>query len=129
MELNFNQNTTIGDLKKQFNQNFEAVRIEFYHHSHKDRSASAKEDQIKDQVALKDLIKTGKSIHLEFDRTIKISELEQIFEQDFGLHIQIFRKYGESWLQTTLSDHWSLQMAEIAAKELEEIKHQTTENN
>lgn len=128
MELNFNQKTSIGDLKKQFNQNFDSVRVEFYRHGHKDRSASAKEDQLKDDVVLKDLINTGKTIHVEFDRTIKISELEQIFEQDFGLHIQIFRKYGDAWLQTTLSDHWTLQMAEIAAKELEDLKHQKTEN-
>lgn len=124
MELNFNQNTTIGDIKGQFSKYFKHVRLEFYHHSHKNRAASAKEDQILDHVTLGYLTGLKASAHTEFDQTVKISELEQIFERDFGLHIQVFREYGGSWLQTTLSDHWTLQMAEMEANDLERVKQE-----
>jgi hypothetical protein len=124
MEININQETSIGEIKSQFQSHFKSVRIEFYHHAHEKGKGSSKDDQIQDHVKLNELVKTPSHIHMEFDKTIKISDLEKIFDQDCGLHIQVFRKYGDSWLQTTLSDHWTLQMAEIAAKELETIKNE-----
>ncbi len=124
MELNISKNSTIGQIKDQFNAYFKNVKIEFYHHKHGKREGSEKNDQVADSVLLQDLVKTPTSIHAEFDKSIKIADLEKIFEQDFGLYIQVFRKYGDAWLQTTLSDHWSLQMAEMAAEELEAVKNE-----
>lgn len=122
MKLDFNQNTTIGDLKAQFNTQFKHVKLEFYNRSHTARSGSLPVDQVPDHVLLKEFMKEGTAVHAEFEKTIKISDLEKVFEQDFNLHVQVFRHYGNSWLQTTMSDHWTLQMAEMAAEELEELK-------
>lgn len=37
-----------------------------------------------------------------------VSDLEQQFEQLFGLHVQVLRRAGHSWIETTLTDHLSL---------------------
>ena len=38
-----------------------------------------------------------------------MTELEVVFEDVFGLHVQIFRKSGDIWLQTSSTDHWTLE--------------------
>ena len=35
-------------------------------------------------------------------------ELEERFEKDFGLHVQVFRKSGNIWLETSVSDDLTL---------------------
>lgn len=38
-----------------------------------------------------------------------VSELEQHFADVYGLSVQVFRKSGEVWLETTTTDNWSLE--------------------
>jgi hypothetical protein len=37
-----------------------------------------------------------------------VADLEQFFEREFELHIQVFRKVGNTWQETTLSDQLTL---------------------
>jgi hypothetical protein len=49
---------------------------------------------------------------------MKVSELEELFEEVFGLSVQVFRKSGESWLQTTTTDSWTLNQQNLKGKEM-----------
>ena len=48
------------------------------------------------------------------------AELEEIFETNFGLHVQIFRKSGKIWLETSTTDGWTLNQQNEEGKLLEE---------
>lgn len=37
-----------------------------------------------------------------------VVELEQCFNNIYGLGIQVFRKSGKGWLETTVTDGWTL---------------------
>ena len=37
-----------------------------------------------------------------------VVDLEQSFSDVFGLGVQIFRKSGKVWLETTVTDGWTL---------------------
>jgi hypothetical protein len=39
---------------------------------------------------------------------MKTFEVEKMVEETAGLHVQIFRKSGNVWLETTVSDHLTL---------------------
>lgn len=39
---------------------------------------------------------------------MKVSELEKLFKDKFKLAVQVFRKSGNLWLETTMTDNWSL---------------------
>jgi hypothetical protein len=34
--------------------------------------------------------------------------LEKVFQDNLGLYVQVFRKSGKVWLETTATDNWSL---------------------
>jgi hypothetical protein len=58
-------------------------------------------------------------LHIEAD--MPTWQLERLFEQEFGLHVQVFRKSGNIWLMTTVSD--SLTLEEQNFKGLESLRH------
>ncbi len=39
---------------------------------------------------------------------MSVDNLETYLEETFALHAQVFRKSGDIWLQTSVTDHWSL---------------------
>jgi hypothetical protein len=47
-----------------------------------------------------------------------VVELECLFEDQFGLFVQVFRRSGNLWLETTVTDSWSLQKQNEQGKEL-----------
>ncbi len=76
-----------------------------------------------DETLMRNVLSKPEAGYFEFDGDITIAKLEQIMEQDFGVYIQVFRKYGDAWLQTTSTDQWTLNKAEEMAEELKTIKH------
>ena len=48
-------------------------------------------------------------------------ELERIFEAEYGLHVQVFRKSGRTWLETSISDDLTLAEQQAKAKASENI--------
>ena len=43
---------------------------------------------------------------------LKTSTLEKLFEEELGLHIQVYKKSNNTWIQTTATDDWTLSQQE-----------------
>jgi hypothetical protein len=51
---------------------------------------------------------------------MKVGELENLFAEKFGLYVQLFRKSGKVWLQTTTTDTWTLkEQSKLASEQVE----------
>ena len=61
-------------------------------------------------------IKTGQ---LLIERNTPVWQLERLFEDEYALHAQVFRKSGKTWLETSVTDNLTLeeQQAKAAASE------------
>ena len=44
----------------------------------------------------------------EINETLKVQQVEDKFKNELNLNVQIFRKTGDVWLQTTSTDEWTL---------------------
>ncbi len=47
-----------------------------------------------------------------------VAELEQNFNDVYGLSVQVFRKSGNVWLETTATDDWTLKSQNEQGQEL-----------
>lgn len=58
------------------------------------------------------ILKDCRSVHnkgsLEIHPYTTVMDLEQEFQDSFGLSIQVFRKSGDVWIETTVTDDWTL---------------------
>jgi propionyl-CoA carboxylase beta chain len=56
-----------------------------------------------------DCIQKIKNVHtIAVESNFSVSNLEQKFENELGLFIQVFRKSGNVWLETSATDSWTL---------------------
>ncbi|MCB9327271.1 MAG: hypothetical protein H6572_01150 [Lewinellaceae bacterium] len=100
----------IKDIQKKFHQTYNGLKLEFYKKSHEAHTASPKESQWPENTLLSvvnpDLIDGT----LKLNSDLTVSDFEQMMEKDFGLHVQVFRRSNQLWLQTSATDDWTLEV-------------------
>ncbi len=109
MELKIHSDSNINDIKSKFSEAFTGLKIEFFTKSHDRLEGSPREDMVVENVHFSTLNPKIKDNELKVTAEMKVSELESAFETDFGLHVQVFRKMGRNWIETTRTDNYSLQ--------------------
>ncbi len=111
---------TLTELKAAFNLQFPFLKCEFFYHPHSDGKGSLKKDMITTNPRIEQLnpqIQTGT---LRFTAETTVHDLEELMWQQCGLAIQVFRKSGAIWLETTVTDQWTLGFQNEQGQELSE---------
>ena len=106
--MNINKNTTTAEVIDSFVTTFPYLKLVFYKKSHDHFHGSDKDDEIKEDVKLVTLNKELSEGKVEWKGDMSVDNLESLMEDSFGLHVQVFRKSGDIWLQTSKTDHWTL---------------------
>ena len=120
MKIAINDHRKIFAIQEEFNSAFSNLKLEFYSKPHQSKGASEKE-----------FIKHGKTlgecrtIHEDGNITITphmtVYNVEQNFRDIYGLGVQVFRKAGGVWLETTETDGMTLEeqnkLGEVSLKE------------
>ncbi len=100
---------TLRDIQSIFNKKFPNLRLEFYSSQHDTGEGSPLQERLDPEQPLS-IVRT---IHTEGDlrisKDLTVADFERIFHDKFGLNVQVFRKSGNLWMQTTSTDHWTLE--------------------
>jgi len=109
MKINVGDNQTIKEIQTNFSERYPYLKIEFFTKPHEKFRGSSKESMVDSNT----LIKNCRSVHgegeIEIFPSTKVSTLENKFREVFGLHVQVFRKSGNVWIETTVTDDWTLE--------------------
>jgi hypothetical protein len=116
--MRITSDTHLGEIKKAFQDKFKGLKIEFFNAPHQDSEGSHKKDIIiiLEQKAV-DLSSKGNESTINWQKEMTVSGLEQMFETDFGLHVQVFRLSGINWLETTTTDNYTLEQQMLKSAE------------
>lgn len=127
MKIKITDRRKIYAIQKEFSAMFPFLKIEFFSKPHKPGAGSPKK-------LVKSAAKTlgeCRSIHRNGSITITpamtVAELEQHFSDVFGLSAQIFRQSGKTWLETTVTDGWTLEEQNKQGKALSEMSENEIE--
>lgn len=120
MEIIINKNEKLKDIQQQFQQHYPFLKIEFYRKGHEEGEGSKPKTLLDNNLSIGAVQKAGKEGLLHIRAITKVSELEKNMEEQFGLAVQVFRKSGNVWLQTTKTDDWTLAEQNQAAAEMNE---------
>lgn len=108
MKLVIKPQDTIKSIQDKIQEAYSNIKIEFFSKEHKE----GKLTNVKFQYFNKDM--NMESLGLKSEMSIEINpdtiiwDIEKKFEQLGNLHIQVFRKGGEVWIETSKSDQWSI---------------------
>ena len=128
LSLIIDSSQTISGVQKQFNDLYSFLRLEFFKQPPVSGAGNAKNKMITYDMKLKDIQNISKSGEIKVNSQTVVSELEKQFEKEFGLYIQIFRKSGKIWLETTATDNWTLEQQNEEGKSLNEQLNIKPEN-
>lgn len=108
MQLKINSDRYIWEIQKDFNQAFPYLKLEFFSRAHNSRQSANGKKIISPQHRLGEAARIDRDNTLEFSEGMSVSDLENELKNKYGLSAQVFRRSGNIWLETTMTDSWSL---------------------
>lgn len=119
MKLVIDKTQKLITIQNEFQKQFPFLKIEFYKHTHSLGLGSPKKNTLNSELTIGDVKKNNLSGTIKINGLMKVAELESAFFVTFGLAVQVFRKSGKVWLQTTATDDWTLEEQNLKATEIE----------
>jgi len=110
---------SVKDVQARFNDRYPFLKLEFYQNAHALFAGSKASDQIAPETMIVDLNPDFVELNIPVLDEMSVNALEAMIEDSCKLHVQVFRKSGKTWLQTSSTDHWSLQKHMDRAEETE----------
>lgn len=120
MDIQVKDSLSIGDIQKQFEEQFGYLKLMFFKKPHADNEGNTKKDLLSSEVKLDSM--PHKNGNIVFTDDITVAELEHLFKDHFALNVQVFRKSGNSWIETTVTDSWTLKKQNDQGKEISELR-------
>lgn len=109
---------SVRDLQFAFNNLFPFLKMEFFRNGTVVEKMYALNKLLPASSTIGEIWKKKEAAEIEISDNTKVKELENTFMDKFGLTIQIFRKSGNLWLETTMTDNWTLKQQNEHGKEI-----------
>ena len=126
MRIQITADRKIQEIKEMFHRAFPYLKLVFFSKPHQEFKGSPAKFMIMDRdQTVQDLVPDLKEGVVTFDVDTPTFEIESMFE-DFGLHVQVFRKSGTLWLETSVTDRLTLQEQNTKGKASEQVHAKST---
>ena len=108
MELIIKNSRKLSDMQRDFNEAFPYLKIEFFSKPHDTKKASLGKDRINSDRTVKSIRTKSVEGKINLTESRTVAEFEGELQSIYGLNVQVFRKSGNVWIETSLTDEWTL---------------------
>ncbi|HEV7231542.1 MAG TPA: hypothetical protein VGO45_09460 [Bacteroidia bacterium] len=120
MKITINDHRKINAIQTEFSLLFPYLTIEFF--SKPPHAGAPPSEKL---VNTNRTLGECRTIHRKGEITItpgmSSADLEEIFNDNFGLTVQLYRKSGKEWLAVTATDKWTLEQQNDQGKALSSL--------
>ena len=109
MKITINDHRKIFAIQEEFNTMFPYLKIEFFTKPHTMGAGSPKKQIKHSSKTLGECRTIHKKGTITITSNMTVADMEQNFNDVYGLSVQVFRKSGKAWLETTVTDSWTLE--------------------
>jgi hypothetical protein len=118
MTITITKDRIIKDIQKEFNLEYPFLKIEFFKKGYQMKRSVYKETGLSKEMMV-GLNKLGSSLEgLQITGNMTVKELERKCEEVLGLSVQVYRKSGNLWLETTMTDNWTLNQQNESGRQI-----------
>ena len=107
MKIKITRDTKISDVQKKFTEAFTFLKVEFYKEKYTENEVSTK-DRVDADKIISEQSKKFKEDSIEIGKDRTVAEFEKDFYLKFGITIQVSRKSGNIWIETSKTDDRTL---------------------
>ena len=118
MIMQIRKNKVIGDVQNDFSSSYPFLKLEFYRTTSGRPGSAMKQKLIK--TVLLGMAGNQKEGDIEITDGMTVGQLEKSLYEKFGMTVQVCRKSGTIWLETTMTDNWTLNQQNEHGRELSE---------
>lgn len=122
MQLIINDHVKIYAIQKEFNTMFPYLNLEFFSKFHKSGESTAKKFIEAHTKTLGECRTVRKDGEIIITPEMTVEGLERTFADIYGLAVQVFRKSGRVWLETSVTDDWTLEKQNAEGESLSKIR-------
>ena len=108
MKIEINNQRLLSDIQKEFNTEFPYLKIEFFETPHKRKESLPKSRMYAATRTVGACRKVDTEGSIAVTPEATVAQFEQECWDRFGLSVQVFRKSGRLWIETSLTDSWTL---------------------
>ena len=108
MQIYISEDATINNIHNDFKEAYPYLKLEFYWQPHAAGEASPAWEKIPPATPIEDIRMMHNFGWIDVGPNRTADDLEHDFRHEFGLNVQVMRKSGDLWLETTKTDNWSL---------------------
>jgi hypothetical protein len=108
MKITITDRRKIFAIQKEFNSLFPYLKLEFFAKSCRPGGSSSQKTVKEPSKTLGECRTVHNNGILTITPNMSVKSLVQNFRDIYGLTIQVLRKSGKVWLETTVTDGWSL---------------------
>lgn len=119
MRLSIYGERLISDVQQQFAGAYPFLKIEFFKNGYLDQHLYPRHKQVAHNLKIKDAWGRRKGEgELLVEDAMTVSILEITFKEQFGLAAQVFRRSGNIWLETSITNVWTLKQQNEHGREI-----------
>ena len=109
MKITINDHRKILAIQEEFNAFFPYLKLEFFSKSPKSYGGSATKSIKQNCKTLGECRTIHNKGKITIASNMTVTDLEKSFSNVYGLSVQILRKSGKAWLETTVTNGWTLE--------------------
>jgi hypothetical protein len=107
-KMHITSQSTIKDVKEEFSQMFPYLKIEFFRKGYRAKQANQKDYIIPGNIIIGSIYNHRGERYLDIKSSMTVRELEIECEKLFGICIQVYRRSGNLWLETSMTENWTI---------------------
>lgn len=108
MKMHIQFDDTLEQVQRSFNAEFPYLKLEFFTRPHEKGKPTEKQFMVNAKRTVDSCNPDLKEVTVSIPTAMTVQELERVFQEELGLFIQVFRRSGKVWLETTATDNWTL---------------------
>lgn len=108
MKFQIDNATKFIDVQKRFNKEYPFLKVEFYKRPYSEKKVSALKDRIAPGKIISVEAKSFQPGNIDINGHRMVSALEKEFYKKFGVAMQVSRKSGKIWIETSKTDDRTL---------------------
>ena len=116
-DLQILPNQRISFIQEEFNNLFPYLKLIFYKDKVERKTNSIHIQPLNATLTLQEINKGNKAGKILITGLMAVNDLEKLFEEKFNVQVKILRRSGKSWLETSLTNAWSLDLQNSHGKE------------
>ena len=108
MKIAINDRRKIQAIQESFSEMFPYLKIEFFSKPHKPGDPLPKKLMKSSSMTIGECRTVRSNGTMTILPNMTVTDITQGFSETFGLSVQVFRKSGEIWLETSTTVNWTL---------------------